>query len=278
MFPGIEVKVLGDNDVATKAIAEFRAGRHQIDVFATSFTAGRSLLERDMYKKVDWSIFQLKPDEVVFDGRAALTHNLVYAVVYDTRRVQKTDVPKSWSDLLDPKYKDKMVGTTFLTPRLIGALGLAWGEDKMLQFARDIMQTGILLTRTPPESFLQSGERVYAVANFESQAKMWARQGLPVDFVIPEPIIAPQFYAAVMDKAPNPNAALLMAGYMASPEGKAACEAHNFEGDYRKGSPHPLAQKIWNSGATVIFDRMEDLSKRDGYIAKVNAIIAGQAR
>jgi ABC-type Fe3+ transport system substrate-binding protein len=278
VFPGIDVKYLGDNDVGTKAIAEYRAGRHQIDVFTTSFSSGRSLLERNMYKKVDWSMFGLTPDDVVFDGRAALTHNLAYAVIYNTRIVKPDGLPKSWLDLLDPKYKDKMVASTFLLPRLIGALGLTWPEDKMLQFARDMMQTGILLTRAPPESFIQSGERIYAVANFESQAKMWSRNGLPVDYVLPDPVIAPQFYSAVMDKAPNPNAALLLAGYMATQEGKVAGEAHNFEGDYRKGSPHPIAQKIWSSGATVVFDRIEEMTRRDALIARVNAIISGQAR
>lgn len=278
MFPGIEVKFLGDNDVATKAIAEYRAGRHQIDVFATSLTAGRSLLERDMFKKVDYSIFGVSPENIFFDGRAAATHNLVYSVIYNTRLVQPADLPKSWTDLLSSKYKDKMVASTFLLPRLIGALGLVWGEEKALQFARDIMQTGILLTRAPPQNFLQSGERHYAVANFESQAQMWQKEKLPVNYVVMEPFVVPQFYSAVMEKAPNPNAALLLAGYMATPEGKRDGEAHNFEGDYRKGSPHPIAKKIESSGATVVYDRMEDLAKRDAMIAKANSIIAGQAR
>jgi iron(III) transport system substrate-binding protein len=278
MFPGIEVKVLGDNDIATKAIAEYRAGRHQIDVFATSLTAGKSLLERDMFKKVDYSIFGVTPDNIFFDGRAAATHNLVYSVIYNTRFVQSADAPKTWTDLLNPKYKDKMVASTFLLPRLVGALGLVWGEEKTLQFARDIMQTGILLTRGPPESFLQSGERHYAVATFESQAQQWKKGGLPVDYVVMEPFIVPQFYAAVMEKAPNPNAALLLAGYMATPEGKRDGEAYNFEGDYRKGSPHPIAKKIESSGGTVLYDKMENLAKRDAMTAKANAIIAGQAR
>src|SRR3954447_6440840 len=57
MFPGIEVRVLGDNDVATKAIAEYRAGRYEIDVFMTSYSAGRALLDRNMYGRIEWSTF-----------------------------------------------------------------------------------------------------------------------------------------------------------------------------------------------------------------------------
>src|SRR5688572_19928925 len=38
LFPGIDVQVFGDNDIATKAIAEARAGRHQLDVYWHSMT------------------------------------------------------------------------------------------------------------------------------------------------------------------------------------------------------------------------------------------------
>jgi iron(III) transport system substrate-binding protein len=279
VFPGIEVKVLGDNDVATKAIAEYRAGRYDVDVFMTSYTAGRPLLERGMYAKNDWSVFGIKGDEVVFDGKAALTHNLVYAVVYNKNLVKSDDLPKTWTDLLDVRYKDKMIASSFLLPRLIGVLGIEWGEEKMLHFARDITNTtGILLTRAPPQNFLQSGERLYAVANFESQSDTWAQQGLPVAYVVPSPVVMPQFYAAVMDKAPHANAARLLAGYLVAPEGKRAAEAFNHEGDYRKGSEHPIAKQIFSSGVTVIPDRLEEMDKRDELIRKVNQIIAGQAR
>ena len=245
----------------------------------SSLAVTKPLVERNMYAKVDWSIFGTTGDNVAFDGRGGMVHNLVYAVVYNKNLVKPGDVPKSWTDLLEPRYKDKMMGSSFLLPRLIGALGLSWGEDKAAGFARDMVsKTGILITRAPSENFLQSGERIYAVANFESQSKMWSAAGLAVDFVIPEPVVMGQFYAAVMDKAPHPNAAALLAGYATTPEGKRDAEAYNHEGDYRKGSGHPLAAKIHAPGNVVIGDRLEEMDQRDALIAKMSPIIAGQAR
>ena len=50
-------------------------------------------------------------------------------------------------------------------PRLIGGLGLVWGEDKALQFARDIVaKINLLLTRAPRES-LSAKARQTAMAN-----------------------------------------------------------------------------------------------------------------
>jgi hypothetical protein len=81
-----------------------------------------------------------------------------------------------------------------------------------------------------------------------------------------------------MEKAPHASAARLLAGYLATPQGKAAAQAFNHEGDYRTGSDDPIAKQIYASGATVLPDRLDEMDKRDGLIGKVNQIIAGQAR
>ncbi len=278
MFPGIAVKILGDTDIATKAIAEARAGRHEVDVFQTSFTVGRPLLERNMYAKIDWSIFGTPPDAVAFDGRALMTHNQVYGLVYNTTLVKPEDLPKSWEQLLEPRYREKFVGSSFLVPRMIGGLGLAWGEEKMLRFTRGVIDNKILITRSPPQTFLQSGERPFAFASFISQAQEWARQGIPVDYVIPEPVIATQLIATVIEKAPHPSAARLMAGYFSSAEGRAARKGYNFAVDVRKGSDDPLAKRLWASNVSMVFDRTEDIVLRESLIEKVNRIVAGQSR
>jgi iron(III) transport system substrate-binding protein len=277
-FPDVEVKFLADSDVGVKAIAEHRAGRYEVDTFMSSMAVTKPLIERNMYAKVDWSIFGTTGDNVAFEGRGGMVHNLVYSVIYNKNLVKPDDLPKSWADLLQPKYKDKMVASSFLLPRLIGSLGLVWREEKMLQFARDMMQTGILTTRSPTETFLQSGERLYAVGNFESQSKFWAAQGLPVGFVIPEPAVAVQFVVGVMDKAPHPNAARLLAGYMTTAEGKGAGTAASLHDDYRRGSSNPDAQKLWAANVPIVFERLEDMPLRDALINKVNPIVAGQAR
>ena len=135
--------------------------------------------------------------------------------------MKESEVPKNWTEVLDPRLKGKMTASMFLAPRFVGALGIAWGEDKALQYARDLREkTDILLTRAPRELLLQSGERVISVGEIDSQVRAWIAEGLPLAFVVPEPVIVGQFGASVMAKAPNPNAARLMAGYLASVDGK----------------------------------------------------------
>src|SRR5215471_13791995 len=68
-FPGIEVQFLGDNDIAVKAIAEARAGRHQVDVYQNSLTGTLPVAQRDLLDAVDWSPFGFDQRNLTFGGK-----------------------------------------------------------------------------------------------------------------------------------------------------------------------------------------------------------------
>ena len=245
MFPGVEVQVLGDNEIATRAISEARAGRHQVDVYWHSLTGTMPLVQRELLTAHDWTPFGVAKESTAFDGKMGFTSNIVYTIVYNTKALKESDVPKSWTEVLDPRLKGKMTASMFLAPRFVGALGIAWGEDKALQYARDLREkTDILLTRAPRESLLQSGERVISVGEIDSQVRAWMAEGLPVAFIVPEPVIVGQFGASVMLKAPNPNAARLMAGYLASVDGKREREKATHQSDYGPTATNDLARRL----------------------------------
>jgi iron(III) transport system substrate-binding protein len=278
-WPGIKINVLGDNDIAPKIIAETRAGRHAVDVYWSSITGVAPIVQRELPTAIDWSMFGVTKDNTAFDGKMGFTNNIVYVVAYDTRKMSEADMPKTWDQLLDPKYKDKMAGSLFLMPRLVSALSIKWGQDKALDFARKLAgDTGILLTRAPRESILQSGERVIAAGEVDTLPKLWAAGGMPVKYVIPAPVVLGQFGATVLAKAPHPNAARLLAGWLASNEGKQAREKGNYEVDYRPGSDHPDAKKIYASGVPVIEDRVEEMEARAALYKKAADILTGQAK
>ncbi|MGH8797841.1 MAG: ABC transporter substrate-binding protein [Caldimonas sp.] len=279
VFPGIDVKVMADNNITTKAIAEARAGRHSFDLMSTSLSLTLKLEERKMLEPVDWQMFGVDKSNTAFDGRVAYTHNVVYTIAYNKDKVKPADVPKQWADLLDPRYKGKMVASSFLLPRMVSVLGLAWGEDKTAEFARELVaKADIMQTKAPRESFLQSGERLYSVAEIDSFPKLWARDGIPVSFVIPEPVLMSQFGVLVMHDAPHPAAARLMAGWMASAEGKREREKEAFQTDYLPTSANETARRIYSSGAKVVLDTPQELGNRDKMLTKIAPIVSGQSR
>jgi ABC-type Fe3+ transport system substrate-binding protein len=279
LFPGIEVQFLGDNDIAVKAIAEARAGRHQIDVFQSSLTGTLPIVQRELPGPVDWSPFGIDKRNIAFDGRMAYTSNIVYSIAYNTKSVNERDVPKNWADILDERYRGKGASSTFLLPRLIGGLGLVWGPDKALQFARDIVaKMNLLLTRAPRESLLQSGERLYAFGEIDSLIRAVIKEGLPVAQVVPEPIVMGQFGVTVMKNAPHPNAGRLLAGFLATPEGKRARLGATFQADYSATSDNDLAKLIHSGKVQVAWDSPDTMVAREALFGRAAAILTGQTR
>jgi iron(III) transport system substrate-binding protein len=277
MFPGIEVQFLGDNDIATKAIAEARAGRHTIDVYWSSLTASLPVVQRDLIGVTDWAPFGIAKANLGFDGRMALTSNIAYAFAYNTEHVKKEDLIKDWSEATNPKYKSKMTASLFLLPRMIGGLSLAWGKDKAAQFARDLMaNSDLLLTRAPREPMLQSGERLYGLGEVDSLVRQWTRTGMKIDHVIPQPVVLGQFGSMVMAKAPHPAAAKLLAGFMATPEGKKAKETATSQTDYGPNGTSDLAKQIHSGKVQVVFDTLDNMTQREAAIREFGPIIAGQ--
>jgi ABC-type Fe3+ transport system substrate-binding protein len=278
-FPGITVEFLGDNDIAVKAIAEARAGRHQLDVFWSSLTGTLPVAQRELLGAQDLSVFGIDPRNTAFDGKMGFTSNILYVIVYNNKLAKESDVPANWAATADERFRGKATSSSFLLPRLVGALGLAWGEEKALAFARDLRdRTGILLTRAPRESLLQSGERVFAFGEIDSQARHFAADGLPVGYVVPEPVVMGQFGASVMKNAPHPNAARLLAGFLATPDGKALRESATGQRDYGPTADSELAKKIHGGKLQVVFDRTDNMAQREGLFAKAAAILTGQAR
>jgi len=277
MFPGIEVEWVGDNETLTRAITEARAGRHQVDVFWNSITGLVNFVNRDLVAPMDWATFGAPKENIIFDGRAAFTTSIAWAFAYNSERVKKEDLPTRWDQLLEPKYKDQIVTSLFLMPRLMGSLSLAWGWDKAEAFARDLIaKQNVMLTRSPREPIVNSGERLYSLGEVDFLVRIWQKSGLKLGYVVPEPIIVGQFTASVMAKAPHPNAARLLAGFMVSSEGKAARKALTSAEDYSITGTSDLAKRINSGKAQVVNDNPDKSDEREKAIQRMGPIVAGQ--
>ena len=278
-FPGVEVKFVGDNDVMTKAIAEARAGRNEVDVMWNSITATVPMMQRDLGVAIDWKSFGLAPEATGFEGRMGYSNKVAYAVAFMADKAIPEDAPKFWEDALADKYRGKMVASLFLLPRLAGALSLAWGEQRATQFARDLVtKADLMLTKAPRESFIESGERLFALGEIDTGFRRQIREGKKFGLALPEPVVLAQFGASVFGKAPHPAAARLLAGWLVTPEGRSARGAATGNLDYEKGTRDPFAQKLLSGEIKAVFDLPSNMAAREEAIRKIGPIVAGQAR
>jgi iron(III) transport system substrate-binding protein len=278
-FPGITVTWSADRAANTKVITEQRAGRYAVDVLTFSLGGLLPLSERKLLGTNDWAQWSSDSRGVLLDGSTGALYNLVYTVVYNETLVKPADVPKTWDDLLAPQWKGKLVASQFLLPRLLGFFAPEWGEAKAVAYARALIdQQDTLITRAPREVILQRGERIVGVGEFVSASLYWKSQGMTIGWA-PMPLMAAaQFGVSPLSRAPHPNAAKLLSGWLISTEAKAARERLRFDADVRPGVQTALAGRLAATGAKILFEDVPNMKARAAQYEAMSALVAGRAK
>ena len=96
--------------------------------------------------------------------------------------------------------------------------------------------------------------------------------------MVPEPVVVGQFGVTIMKNVPHPNAARLLAGFLATPEGKAARLQATSQADYGPTSDNELAKKLHSGKLQVAWDRPDNMAQREALFGRAAAILTGQAR
>jgi ABC-type Fe3+ transport system substrate-binding protein len=112
-----------------------------------------------------------------------------------------------------------------------------------------------------------------ATANY--LAERWKARGLPVEVVLPDPVFIAHFGSVVMKRAPHPNAARLLAVWLAGADGKAAREQALFAIDLRPSSEHPKAVELRASNKRLYLDTKETIEARNKLIPEMDKIFSG---
>ncbi|HET7383420.1 MAG TPA: extracellular solute-binding protein [Pseudolabrys sp.] len=225
-FPGVDVRVerSGAERVFTRIGQEYSSNIHTVDVVNTADQAHCII-----WKRNGW-LAPYVPEEVAKyydkryydpEGLHVTTRILISPIAYNTNLVKKEDAPKSFMDLLDPKWKGKLVKAhpaysgTIMNATFEIARELGWDYFVKLA-AQNVMQVQSA-TDTPKRISL--GERAVMVDGAGYLVIRYKEAGQPVDIIYPEegtPLATGP--SAVFKAAPNPNAARLFQNWMHSRE------------------------------------------------------------
>ncbi|SEC15453.1 ABC transporter substrate-binding protein [Bradyrhizobium erythrophlei] len=225
-YPGISVRVerSGAERIFQRIAQEQGSGIHAVDV--ANSTDPAHYLD---WKKNDWLAAYL-PEEVARhfpadqidpDGTSATSCAWFEVIGYNTEQVKREEAPKSYADLLDPKWRGKIVkghpgySGAILTATFVLARDLGWPYLEKLAQQR-VMQ--VQSAADPPKKILL-GERAIMADGNDYNLVLAKDQGKPVEVVYPTEgaplIIVP---SGVFKSAPNPNAARLFQSYFFSAE------------------------------------------------------------
>src|SRR5262252_6614686 len=282
-YPGVACKVerTGAERILQRIGQEYTANVHAVDVVNSSdashlvYWKDQGLLEA--YVPEDVAKFY-PAEHKDADGTYASFRVFLCIIAYNTNLVKKEEAPKSFNDLLDPKWKGKLVKAhpaysgTIMNATFEIARDLGWDYFVKLA-AQNVMQVQSA-TDTPKRISL--GERAVMVDGAGYLVIRYKESGQPVDIIYPEegtPLATGP--SAVFKGAPHPNAARLFQNWMH------AREAQQLLVDYaRQYSPHSqtvekpgvrrLADiKLMTEDPEGILKQADDVKKRYAEIFKV---------
>jgi iron(III) transport system substrate-binding protein len=225
-YPGIDVRVerSGGERIFQRIGQEYASKIHAVDVVNSSDAAHFIVWKRDgiLAPYVPEDVAEHYPAEHKDpDGLHASWRIWLCVIGYNTKLVKADEAPKSFADLLDPKWAGKMVKAhpgysgTIMTATFQMARDLGWSYfEKLAQ--QKVMQ--VQSSADPPKK-LALGERAVMADGNEYNLVQLKEKGEPVEIVYPAEgtpiIIGP---SGVMKDAPNPNAARLLQCFMFSTE------------------------------------------------------------
>ena len=211
----------GTNRMVERVMAEQRAGKFLPDVITMGDDFLLTVLsEAGVFSRYDSP--QAKNFGAMFrDGESRWTTIFIVplTIAYNSRQVPANEVPKSWRDLLNPKWKGKIA---MESDHLVWYAGMlkALGREKGRQFMNDLSKQAIRLVggASIGMNLLAAGEFPIFLSR-ANQTEIFKVRGAPVDWVKdPDPLLS-QFHAAGMAKnAPRPNSAKLLLDFLLSEE------------------------------------------------------------
>jgi iron(III) transport system substrate-binding protein len=208
--------------VSERALTEWRAGKPGFDIVEGN--RGVQLIMRDegLFAKFVPPSSEKFPAAVrEKDGLITPWRVLPISILYNTEMVKPADLPKTWDDLLQPKWTGKIVMPD--PTRHTTTAQFLWNlekfkKDKWIDYARGLAKQQPLLVTSlasVPTSVIK-GEGALGI----TYVKYVKQYKGPMHYVLMDKYLADPNYVSVGVKAPNPNAARLYAEYVTTAEGQ----------------------------------------------------------
>ena len=211
-----------------------------------------------------------QPDGVDADGMYATLCVSLSCIGYNTNLVKAEDAPKTYADLLDPKWRGKIVKAhpaysgTILTATYATAQALGWTYfEKLAQ--QKVMQ---VQSASDPPKKMALGERAVQADGADAILLLLKEQGQPVEAVYPSegsPVITTP--GGIFRSAPNPNAARLFQSFLCSVEGQRVFVDGNRHSIHALAKPKPgrppiSAVKLLKSDPVAVEAQSEEIKVR----------------
>lgn len=221
--------------VALRLLNEGNARQVHADVF--DGTAGVAALKGRglVLKYLPPAAASLSPQYRDPDGYWAATNLYVLTPGYNTEAIPPAEAPKTFEDLLDPKYKDRIAWnispSSSAAPGFIGLILHTMGEENGRAYLTRLAKQNVLGVQASARQVLDqviAGEADIALNIFNTHAVISAAKGAPVAWIPMQPVMVTLSALAITAAAPHPNAGKLLMNFLLSEDGQKLYRAANY--------------------------------------------------
>jgi iron(III) transport system substrate-binding protein len=240
-YPFLKVQFAraGSERLLTRVLTEARAKKSFADVVQTVEFSMHTLKTKGVlgrYPPMEGAVY---PKEFKEEDFWTSFYYHPYVVAYNKNLLRPVNAPKTYQDLLNPTWKNKMMMEGTKVDWFAGMLQIM-GREKGLQFMRELAKQDVL-QRTGHSLIAQlvaAGEAVFDINIPVASVNRLRDAGAPIEWFAPGPVPAIMIGVGVTAQPLHPNAAKLYVDFVLSKEGQAI-----MRGFHRLSARTDLAQE-----------------------------------
>lgn len=210
--------------VTDRITTEFRAGKQLFDVTLNHRPLLKIMKKEGIIGNLNSPAFKFYPAEVTDAEVGPSYRNIVIGIIYNEAQIKPADAPKSYEDLLDPKWKGKFVmadpSRHTTTTQWLASLHKIMGKEQADRYIKGLAaQLPVLVDSiTPASQKILTGEVPIGFA-FTKYIVIYGKEGAKLDYVKVDKMLGDGQYMGVSSKPQHPNAAQLFIDFFLSEEG-----------------------------------------------------------
>lgn len=255
-------------NVVQRIIGETRGGKREVDFVENNSPEMEALRREKMLMRMESPHFaDLRPGTLGAHQEYATSTMDVFVQAYNTEKVSKSELPKTFQDLVDVRWKDRLA---------IEAEDQAWfgtllkdlGQEQGTKLFTSVVQSNGISVRkghTLLANLVASGEVPMGLTVYNYKPPQLKAKGAKIDWIVLQPAIAQLHAVAVTKSTTRPYSAALLFDFFLG-EGQPLLAARNFVPSNRK-VPSPFGDM-----PIKYIDPAEALEKQDAWLRQYQAI------
>lgn len=216
---GIKVKSwrADSETILQRVVTEARGGRNEVDIVQNNAPEQEGLHREKLLQEVKSPYIADMIPEAIPSHREwiGLTQD-VWTAAYNSDKIKKEDLPKTYEDLLDPKFKGKLA-VEANDYGWFGNLVTTMGDQKARKLFSDIVKTNGMSFRKGHSllsALVASGEVPIGLSVYSWSVLPLQKKGAPIQPLYLQPVLGQFSALAMIKKAPHPAAAVLFYDFL----------------------------------------------------------------